>query len=152
MFWLLAIFTSYNNNWFRCGPLAIEPYFAKRSFSPNVAQRISKMVFFFILCSSHVQKYSFLLRLLLQNAISLFLWFRAFADGLVQNLHFWISGWLQIVHFVDSFVRFASPGAAFADSLVRIVRFRLQIVSPGTSETVPGLAEPRNRWSLKGFL
>ena len=49
-------------------------------------------------------------------------------------------------------VHFASLGAVLTDSLVRIVRFRFQIVSPGTSETVPGLAELRNRRSLKGFL
>ena len=46
-----------------------------------------------------------------------------------------------IVHFVDSFVRFASSGAVLADSLVRIAFRRLWERPPETSKTVPGLPE-----------
>ena len=46
-----------------------------------------------------------------------------------------------IALFVDSLVRFAMSGAVFADSLVRIACRRLWERSPGTSKTVPGLAE-----------
>ena len=47
-----------------------------------------------------------------------------------------------IVLFINSLVRFVSPGAAFADSLVRIACRRLWELSPGTSKTVPGFPRP----------
>ena len=50
-----------------------------------------------------------------------------------------------IVILADSFVRFARPGAVLADSLVRIALRRLWERPPGTSKTVPGLPEARNR-------
>ena len=46
-----------------------------------------------------------------------------------------------IVLFINSLVRFVSPGAAFADSPVRTACRRLWELSPGTSKTVPGLPE-----------
>ena len=46
-----------------------------------------------------------------------------------------------IVLFINSLVRLVRPGAAFADSLVRIACRRLWELSHGTSKTVPGLPE-----------
>ena len=50
-----------------------------------------------------------------------------------------------VVVLSDSFVRFARSGAVLADSLVRIAFRRLWERPPGTSKTVPGLPEARNR-------
>ena len=48
-------------------------------------------------------------------------------------------------------VLFAILGTLWTDSLFRIVRFRHPDALPETLQSVPGLAEPRNRVSLKGF-
>ena len=48
-------------------------------------------------------------------------------------------------------VTFGAPRTVAADSLVRIVGFRFPDALPETLQSVPGLAEPRNRVSLKGF-
>ena len=56
--------------------------------------------------------------------------------------------WLTVS---SEIVLFASPGTLWTDSLVRIVRFRHPDALPETLQSVPGLAEPRNRLSLKGF-
>ena len=46
-----------------------------------------------------------------------------------------------IALFADSLVCFACPGGVLADSLGRIACRRVWDLSPGTSETVPGLRE-----------
>ena len=50
-----------------------------------------------------------------------------------------------IAVLADSIVRFARSGAVLADSLVRIALRRVWERPAGTSKTVPGLPEARNR-------
>ena len=137
----LRFFTTYNNNWFRCGRLALNPYFSNRSFCSNVAMRISKLIIFLVFSFACYQKSSFLLRLSLKYASPVFDRFSSFYWQSGRNRMFLglrrPSRWLLLptvsseslsfasgfAHFADSFVRFASLCAVFADSLVRIVIF-----------------------------
>ena len=65
---------------------------------------------------------------------------------LLLTLSYGIVGFASpIAVLADSFVRFARSGAVLADSLVRIAFRRLWERPPGTSKTVPGLPEARNR-------
>ena len=65
---------------------------------------------------------------------------------LLLTLLYGIVGFASLIAVLaDSFVRFARPGAVLADSLVRIAFRRLWERPPGTSKTVPGLPEARNR-------
>ena len=159
----LCFFTTYNNNWFRCGRLALNPYFSNRLFCSNVAMRICKLIFFLVFSFALYQKSRFLMRLSLKYASPVFDRFSSFYWQSGQNRMFLglrrSSRWLLLLtvsseslsfasglaHFVDSLVRFASLYAVFADSLVRIAFWRLWERCPRTSKTVPGLPEVRNR-------
>ena len=159
----LRFFTTYNNNWFRCGRLALNPYFSNRSFCSNVAMRISKLIIFLLFSFALYQKSSFLLRLSFKSASPVFDRFPSFYWQSGQNPMFLRLRRLSrclllltvsceivcfqspIAVFADSLVRFARSGAVFADSLVRIAFRRLWERSPRTSKTVPGLPEAWNR-------
>ena len=86
MFWPLVFFTTHNNNWFRCGRLALNPYFSNRSFCSNVAMRISKLIIFSVFYVSRSWKSSFLLRLSLKSALPVF---DLFASFCVSDRSFW---------------------------------------------------------------
>ena len=120
-------------------------------------------VFFSIFYVALCQKVSFWLRLSFQTASPVFHRFSSFSWQSGQNRMFlalrWPSPWLLLLSLsygivgfaspiavlADSFVRFARSGAVLADSLVRIAFRRLWERPPGTSKTVPGLPEARNR-------
>ena len=111
-------------------------------------------MFFFIFYVALCQKVSFLLRLSLQTASSVFDRFSSFSWQSGQNrmflalrrpfpwllllsLSYGIVGFASPIAVLgDSFVRFARPGAVSVDSLVRIALRRLWERPPGTSKTV----------------
>ena len=69
----------------------------------------------------------------------------AFLDSVVRNRRFYRSRALLFMTVSYEIVTFGAPRTVAADSLVRIVRFRFPDALPETLQSVPGLAEPRNR-------